>query len=121
MAQGINMSHSDLLNFLKDKSGFNYDTEVPEEIFEKEKSKLHITDRTVVTDMYPEAESYRDENRWGSVHLTDFRNVERDELASNVIVAHLEHFNPEHHPILHTIVDLPLWHYRNRIREENKL
>lgn len=115
------MSQSDILNFLKEKSGFNYDTEVPEDIFEKNKSKLHTTNRTVVTEMYPEAESYRDKNRRRSIHLTDFREVKREKMASDVIVAHLEHFNPEHHPVLHFLVDLPLWYYRNRIREENKL
>ncbi len=110
-----------LVEYLLNRSGFSYDTEVPEELFEKEKNGLHLTDRTTVTDIYPDAESYRDGKKRKSVHITDFRGVDRDEMKSDVIVAHLERFNPEHHPILHSFIDLPIWYYKNRIREKNKL
>ncbi len=110
-----------LVEYLLDQSGFSYDTEIPEELFEEEKHSLHLTDRTTVTDIYPDAESYRDDEKRKSVHITDFRGVDRDEMKSDVIVAHLERFNPEHHPILHSLIDLPMWYYKNRIREKNKL
>lgn len=110
-----------LREFLEKESGFSYDTEIPEEIFEECSEALNPTDRTVVTEMYPDAVSYRDSKKRTSVHLTDFRGVERDSKASNVIVAHLEHFNPEYHPILHAVVDTPLWFLRNRILDRNKL
>ncbi len=113
--------YSTLAEYLLDRSGFSYDTEIPEKIFEEAESYLHLTDRTTVTNIYPEAESYRDSNSRRSVHLTDFRGVEREEMKSDVIVAHLERFNPEHHPVLHSLIDLPVWYYKNRIREKNKL
>ena len=37
---------SEIIDYLLDNSGFSYDTEVPEKLFEKEKESLHLTDRT---------------------------------------------------------------------------
>ena len=110
-----------IIDYLKDNSGYSYDTEIPEELYLKCEEALEETDRTIVTSHHPNASSYRDSNSRKSVHLTDFRNISRDDKESDVIVAHLEHFNPEHHPILHTLVDFPLWYYRNRIKEKNYL
>jgi len=115
------MTENALAEYLRENSGYSYDTKIPENLFRKCSDVLEENDRTTVTEQYPEAASYRDDNSRRSVHLTDFRGVERDEMESDVIVAHLERFNPEHHPILHTLVDLPVWYYKNRIEEENKL
>jgi hypothetical protein len=112
---------SPLISFLKQESGYSYDTEIPEELFEKCEDALEETDRTTVTKHFPNAKSYRDSNSRVSVHLTDYRGLEREELDSDTIVAHLERFNPEHHPVLHALIDFPMWYYKNRIREKNNL
>lgn len=112
---------SPLISFLKEESGYSYDTEIPEELLEKCEDALEETDRTTVTKYFPDAKSYRDDNARVSVHLTDYRGLEREELESDIIVAHLERFNPEHHPVLHALIDFPVWYYKNRIREKNNL
>lgn len=112
---------SSLVSFLEKKSGYSYDTVIPESLFEECEEELEETDRTTVTRYFPEATSYRDNNSRKSVHLTDYRGLERDDLESDIIVAHLERFNPEHHPVLHTLIDLPVWYFKNRIREKNSL
>lgn len=114
------MGEVDLIQYLEEK-GFNYDTEVPEELFVEYREDLEETSRTWVSRLEPDATTYRDSRKRKSVHLTDYRGVEREEKAEDLIVAHLEHFNPEHHPVLHALVDTPLWFYRNRIKEKNRL
>ena len=101
--------------------GYGVDTEIDEEMFRESKVELEETSRTVVDRMYPEATVYRDDRRSSSVHLTDYRGVERDEMRSDVIVAHLELFNPEYHPILHAVVDTPVWFVRNRVFRKSDL
>lgn len=114
------MGSVELLEYLKEK-GYNLDVRVPPELFEDAREDFEETGRTVVTEMYPEASSYRDDRKRSSIHLTDYRGVERENMKSDVIVAHLEHFNPEHHPLLHTMVDSVLWFVRNRVLRRNKL
>ncbi|WP_414837377.1 hypothetical protein ACK3SF_03855 [Candidatus Nanosalina sp. VS9-1] len=109
-----------IIDYLKKHSGYSYDTAVPEELFERCRDSLEETERTRVTKYFPEASSYRDERRRKSVHLTDYRGLERDRMESDLVVAHLEHFNPEYHPVLHTLIDFPLWYIRNRIIERNR-
>ena len=111
----------EIIDYLLENSGFSYDTEIPEDLYLECEEAFEETGRTRVTSHYPEASSYRDNNARKSVHLTDYRGLERDDLESDVIVAHLEHFNPEHHPVLHALIDFPLWYYRNRVKEENNL
>lgn len=106
---------------LEEQYGRCYDFELSEEDFERLKASLQEARRTIVTDKYPGADSYRDSNRMRSLHVTDYRGVERDDAVSDVIVAHIENFNPEEHPVLHALVDIPLWFYRNRVKEKNRL
>lgn len=46
------------------------------------------------------------------MELKDYR--ERKDFSSN-FVAELEHFNPEYHPLLHALIDVPTWILKNRI------
>jgi hypothetical protein len=115
------MEENVLIEYLEENSGYSYDTVIPEEIYEECKDLLEETSRTTVIKHFPDAKSYRDDNARKSVHLTDYRGLEREELESDVIVAHLERFNPEHHPVLHALIDFPIWYYKNRIREKNNL
>lgn len=114
------MDEIELRRFLKRK-GYGIDTEIDEEMFEESEQELNLTSRTVVDRMYPDARVYRDDQRFSSVHLTDYRGVEREEMRSDVIVAHLELFNPEYHPILHAFVDTPVWFLRNRVFRKSDL
>jgi len=116
-----NGSESEIIEYLLDNAGFNVDHEVPEELFVENQSQLYETNRSIVNQLNPEAKTMRDDKSRRSLHLTDYRNVERDKKVSNIIVGHVEHFNPEKHPILHAIIDTPLWFIKNRILRKNNL
>lgn len=103
--------------YLKDY-GYGYDVVVPTELFERQKAEeLHESKLALPKD----GPTYRDDRKHHSVHVTDTRGVERGEKKGGVIVGHLEVFNPEHHPVLHALVDYPLWWWKNRILEKNNL
>jgi hypothetical protein len=114
------MGSLELREFLRRK-GYGLDVEVPEKLFETSLTDLEETSRTTVTRIYPEAESYRDSRRFSSIHVTDYRGVEREDQESDVIVAHLEFFNPEKHPVLHTLIDTPVWFVKNRLLRKSDL
>jgi len=114
-------SPEELKKYILEEAGHNYDIKIPEELFEENKQHLHETSLTTVTQHFPEALSYRDDEKIDSVHVTDYRGIEREELESDVIVGHLERYNPEHRPVMHALIDYPLWHWKNRIRENTGL
>jgi len=110
-----------IVNYLMENAGYSYDIEIPEQLFENNTEFLEQTDLTTVTYHFPEARSYRDSKPRKSVHLQDYRGIDRENRVGDVLVAHLERFNPEYHPILHALIDYPIWFYKNNIREKNKL
>ena len=114
-------SPEELKEYIMEEVGQNHDVKVPEKLFEDNIHYLHETSLTTVTHYFPEALSYRDDEKTDSVHITDYRGIERDELESNVIVGHLERYNPEHRPVMHALIDYPLWHWKNRIKENTGL
>lgn len=114
------MDEVSLRDILRDR-GYGVDTEIEEDLFEDSSSELQESSRTVVNRIYPDARVYRDDRRFSSVHLTDYRGMEREEMQSDVIVAHLELFNPEHHPVLHSLIDTPVWFLRNRVFRKSDL
>lgn len=95
-------------SYLREK-GHAYDAVIPDDLFEEEKDTLHQSRRSLPKN----GPTYRDDRRMHSVHVIDLRDI------NGGIVGHLEWFNPEHHPILHTLIDYPLWWWKNRIRERN--
>lgn len=115
------MSPEELLSKLESQHGLCLDFELTLDQFKCLEPKLEETSRTRVTDRYPEAISYRDDRSRRSLHVTDYRGMEREDAVSNVIVAHIENFNPEKHPLMHVLIDFPLWYWRNRIKTRNKL
>lgn len=106
---------ADTLHAFLRKHGHAYDVVVPDELFEQAKEELHRTKRTLPKD----GPTYRDDRKRHSIHVTDCRGVDRGEKKGDVIVGHLEHFNPEHHPVLHALIDYPLWWWKNRGIEHN--
>lgn len=114
-------SELEIINYILDKTGFNVDCEIPEELYEQNQDTLTETSRSIVNQAYPDAKTMRDDRSRKSLHLTDYRSIERENKVSDTIVGHVEHFNPEKHFILHLLVDLPLWFFRNRIVRKNKL
>lgn len=100
------------------KYGHGCDMVIPTELFEQQKDEeLHESRLALPKD----GPTYRDDRKRHSVHVTDTRGIDRGEKKGDVVVGHLEVFNPEHHPVLHALVDYPLWWLRNRILEKNTL
>lgn len=114
-------SAEELIDRLETLHGRCYDFELGEEEFERLEPELHNAWRTIVTNRHPDADSYRDDRGRRSLHVTDYRGIERQDAISDIVVAHIENFNPEKHPVLHALVDLPLWFYRNRVKGYNRL
>ena len=92
--------------------GYNHDEEVDEEDFQEALQSMHETDLDLAALIGKDEPSFRDDRPRKSLHLKDLSRLERDEDY----IAELEHFNPEFHPILHVLVDFPLWLLRNRVR-----
>lgn len=94
-------------------TGYNRDIEVSEDIWlcakeELEASKSILGLPTILRISQP---IFRDRKRMRSVELKDYRK--RDNFDAD-FVAELEHFNPEKHPVLHAIIDVPIWTVKNR-------
>ncbi len=113
---------TDIASYILDETGrYTYDLIIPEEVFEENKDELYETDRTTVTDFWPEAKVYRDNNKFNSAQVSDYRGIEREGLVDDVIVGHLERFNPDKAPIRHALIDFPSWQLSNRILEDRNL
>lgn len=103
----------DLLDNVLEEVGYNRDVEISEEVF-RECNQLKISNRTYVDKLYPGAKVYRDDKPTTSLHLTDFRESDKEGIG-----AHIEYFNPEYHPFLH-MIDVILWHLKNFLEEEER-
>lgn len=114
-------SLSELGSYVRENAGYGYDMIIPEEVFNEHKDELYETDTTVVTDYWPDATVYRDENKYHSVQVSDYRGVERESLRDEILVGHLEFFNPDRAPVRHALTDYLLWNYKNRIVEDREL
>lgn len=112
------MGEVELRKYLNDR-GYGRDTGVSGDLLDD--MDVEETSRTSVTKIYPDAKSYRDDRRFSSIHITDYRGVDREDMESDIVVAHLEHFNPEYHPVLHALIDTPLWFIRNRLIRKSDL
>ncbi len=108
---------ADTINDLLQQYGHAYDVVIPDDLFEENTDRLHRSSRSLPKD----GPTYRDDRRFHSVHVTDCRGVDRGEKLGDVVVGHLEYVNPEYHPILHALIDYPLWWVKNRILEHNTL
>jgi hypothetical protein len=49
---------------------------------------------------------YPNDRKQHSIHVTIPPVADE---TDRVAVGHLEHFTPEPHPVLHTLIDYPLW------------
>lgn len=99
---------------ISEGKGYSYDVEIPKELFSKHKDELTETKRTWVN-----ANSFRDDRRIKSLHISDYTTSSRD----GIIVGHVEHFNPEYltGALFHLIIDLPAWFIKNRVLEKRYL
>lgn len=93
-------------------TGYNRDTVIEEGDFSQALEEMHQTDLSLAFLEHKKEPSYRDKRARKSLHLKDLTQLDMDEDY----VAELERFNPEHHPVLHLLVDFPLWFWRNRVR-----
>lgn len=95
-------------------AGHNRDIEVSEELWlcAKEDLKASESSLGIPSLLQINEPIFRDRKRTSSVELKDYHK--RDNFDSD-FVAELEHFNPEHHPILHSIIDVPIWTLKNRL------
>lgn len=116
-----NGTESKLKTFLRENAGYGLDYKIPAELFDECKEDLHETNRSLVNTLHPEACTYRDNTQIKSLHITDYRGIERDKHASNVILGHLEFFNPEKHFFLHSLIDFPIWFIKNNLTKNNNL
>ena len=112
-------SIDELRNYILSKNGYNYDTEIPEELFEESQERLNKAKRTWVS-----VPSYRDQEKFSSLHISDYRELDRGkDHEEGVIVGHVERFNPDFVYLapLQTLIDTLLWIWKNRIIEKNSL
>lgn len=112
---------SEIGEYIEGNAGYVYDVIIPEDVFEENMDELYETERTTVTNHWPDATVYRDDNRFFSAQVNDYRRIEREGLEDDVIVGHLEFFNPDFAPVRHALTDYPLWQYKNRIVEDRDL
>lgn len=94
--------------------GYNRDVEVEKDTWLNAKAWSEVSGSMLglSTILRTNEPIFRDEKEMKSIELKDYRN--RSDFE-NSFVAKLEHFNPEVHPILHVLVDVPTWVVRNRI------
>lgn len=94
-----------------DLPGYNIDTEISRQEFMERIEEMHETDLSLADFQRKNEPSYRDDRARKSLHLKDLSDLDREEKY----IAELERFNPEHHPVLHLLVDFPIWLFRNRL------
>lgn len=107
------ISKEELKQKLND-SGYNRDIEINEEMWRGAKDDLEASQSILGLPSILKINQtiFRDKKRTKSIELKDYRNRKDYE---NEFVAELEHFNPERHPFLHSIIDVPLWALKNRV------
>jgi hypothetical protein len=106
----------DLLEIIREDVGYGRDVNVSEQLFD-ECNRLEISKRTYVDKIFEGAKVYRDDKPTTSLHVTDFRDSDKDGIG-----AHVEYFNPEYHPLLH-LLDVIIWHLKHLFenREEKEI
>ena len=106
----------DLLEIIREDVGYGRDVNVSEQLFD-ECNRLEISKRTYVDKIFEGAKVYRDDKPTTSLHVTDFRDSDKDGIG-----AHVEYFNPEYHPMLH-FLDVVAWHLKHLFenREEKEI
>lgn len=105
------MDSAELIELLRNR-GFNRDVEVEKETWEAVSQDCRSSGLAFSTFLRREEPTYRDDRSRVSIELKDYRDLEGPES----FVAELERFNPEHHPLLHLLVDFPNWIWKNRIK-----
>jgi hypothetical protein len=98
-----------------EKAGYNRDLEISEKMWRKEKEeKEHRDSRSLAALEHRNEPTYRDSKAKKSIELKDYRN--RKYNAD--FIAELEHYNPDHHPAKHALIDFPNWLWKNRIKKQ---
>jgi hypothetical protein len=92
--------------------GYNRDLEVSEDEWRALRDEEHSDRRTMAFIGRIDEATFRDDRKRKSIELKDYRNRSFD----SEFVAELEHFNPDKRPLSHILVDMPLWLWRNRIK-----
>jgi hypothetical protein len=93
-----------------DAVGYNidYDVEYSDDIFESfSRTNLGLGDL-----IGKDVKSYRDSKGMNSLHVKDYR----DSSSAVDIFVELERFNPRYHPLLHILIDVPIWFLKNKVR-----
>ncbi|MFB6213822.1 MAG: hypothetical protein ABEJ07_04655 [Candidatus Nanohaloarchaea archaeon] len=93
-------------------AGYNRDVVISSEEWQEMLPEEHSSDLALAALEQRDEDTYRDDRKRTSVELKDYRH--RDMRGE--FVAELERFNPEHHPVLHLLIDFPSWLWKNRIR-----
>lgn len=97
------LAKMDELQTYLQESGHNTDVSIPQELVD---NCTHLTKTSLASPRWNI--SYRDQRPRNSVHIACRNDTET--------VGHLEHFNPRHHFILHFLIDVPLWNYKNKLK-----
>lgn len=93
--------------------GYNRDLEISRDEWMRAKDKgQHSDSKTLATLEHRDEPTYRDDNEKKSVELKDYRNRK----YNTDFVAELEHYNPDKRPLSHVLIDVPLWLWKNRIK-----
>lgn len=95
-----------------EETGYNRDIEISRDLWEIALRNEHQSSRSLASVEHRAEPTYRDDRKRKSVELKDYRerNYEAD------FVAELEHFNPDKRPLSHLLIDMPLWLWRNRVK-----
>jgi len=107
------ISRKKLLDKLDDV-GYNRDIEISKKIWMEAKDELKTSKSILGLPSLFRVEEpiFRDTEPTKSVELKDYSS--RTDFEPDY-VAELEHFNPQHHKILHMLVDVPIWTLKNRL------
>jgi hypothetical protein len=90
--------------------GYNidYDVEYSDDIFEPfNRTNLGLGDL-----IGKDVKSYRDSKPMNSLHVKDYR----ESPSATDIIIELERFNPRYPPLMHILIDFPMWFLKNRVR-----
>lgn len=105
------MKSKELQKELK-QHGFNRDIEIDEDAWREVLEDEFRSSRSLAAVEHRNEPTYRDNMEKESIELKDYRNRSME----GSFVAELEHYNPEFRPLMHIIVDVPIWLWKNRIK-----
>ncbi|MFB6217458.1 MAG: hypothetical protein ABEJ72_10935 [Candidatus Aenigmatarchaeota archaeon] len=94
------------------KKGLNRDVEIDKKVWDRLMESEHRSSESLAALEHRSEPTFRDNRVKRSIELKDYRwrKMQGD------FVAELEHYNPEFRPLMHILVDFPLWLWRNRIK-----